>query len=191
MLVLGRSAGLLAGLPRPVYRSGRSGLRSSVIADLSRLLALFVRCKPAICRRSAKDSRMRPSAPTFLSNAVRFDPRPGGIIRAESQRDSVPKPRVASRELPWEKRVVSANPNGVVARWRRGDTTPSVVPFGGTTTCATIRQMAQLQIVTFGTSFDAKWHYRWGWPTPPAFPRVARGSQPWALGRNPFGIQRC
>ena len=32
---------------------------------------------------------------------------------------------------------------------------------------------------------------RWGWPTPPAFPRVARGSQPWALGRNPFGIQRC
>ena len=62
LLVLGRSAGLLAGLPRPVYRSGRSGLRSSVIADLSRLLALFVRCKPAICRRSAKDSRLRPQA---------------------------------------------------------------------------------------------------------------------------------
>ena len=34
----------------------------------------------------------------------------------------------------------------------------------------------------------AIWHYRWGWPTPPAFPRVARGSQPWASGRNPFGI---
>ena len=32
-------------------------------------------------------------------------------------------------------------------------------------------------------------HYRWGWPPLPAFPRVARGSQPWALGRNPFGIQ--
>ena len=29
---------------------------------------------------------------------------------------------------------------------------------------------------------------RWGWPTPPALPRVARGSQPWAWGRNPFGI---
>ncbi len=28
-------------------------------------------------------------------------------------------------------------------------------------------------------------HNRWGWPTPPAFPSVARGSQPWALGRNP------
>ena len=63
LLVLGRSAGLLAGLPRPVYRSGRSGRRSSVIADLSRLLALFVRCKPALCRRSAKDSRMRPEPP--------------------------------------------------------------------------------------------------------------------------------
>jgi len=49
---------------------------------------------------------------------------PCGISRAESQRDSAPKPRVASRELPWEKRVVSANPNGVVARCRRGDTTP-------------------------------------------------------------------
>ena len=60
LLVLGRSAGLLAGLPRPVYRSGRSGRRSSVSADLSRRLALCVRCKPAICRRSAKDSRMRP-----------------------------------------------------------------------------------------------------------------------------------
>ena len=30
---------------------------------------------------------------------------------------------------------------------------------------------------------------RWGWPTPPAFPRVAsRTRQPWASGRNPFGI---
>ena len=44
---------------------------------------------------------------------------PFGNSRDESQRDSAPKPRVASRELPWEKRVVSANPNGVVARWRR------------------------------------------------------------------------
>ena len=60
LLALGRNAGLLAGLPRPAYRSGRSCLRSSVIADLPRLLALFVRCKPAICRRSARDSRMRP-----------------------------------------------------------------------------------------------------------------------------------
>jgi hypothetical protein len=34
----------------------------------------------------------------------------------ESQRDSVSKPRVASRELPWEKGVhTAANPNGVAA----------------------------------------------------------------------------
>ena len=49
---------------------------------------------------------------------------PCGISRAESQRDSDPKPRVASRELPWENRVVSANPNGVVARGRPGGATP-------------------------------------------------------------------
>jgi hypothetical protein len=40
----------------------------------------------------------------------------------ESQRDSAPKPRVASRELPWEDRVVAANPNGIWARSRSGDT---------------------------------------------------------------------
>ena len=44
---------------------------------------------------------------------------PFGIIR-ESQRDSAPKPRVASRELPWEKRVVSANPNDCGAMAERG-----------------------------------------------------------------------
>ena len=37
-----------------------------------------------------------------------FEPLPFGNSRAESQRDSAPKPRVASRELPWEKRVMSA-----------------------------------------------------------------------------------
>ena len=30
---------------------------------------------------------------------------------------------------------------------------------------------------------------RWGWPLAGAFPRVARGSQPWAGGHNPFGIE--
>ena len=29
---------------------------------------------------------------------------------------------------------------------------------------------------------------RWGWPLAGAFPRVARGSQSWAGGHNPFGI---
>ena len=38
----------------------------------------------------------------------------------ESQRDSVSMPRVASRELPWEKRGVSANPNGCGPMVERG-----------------------------------------------------------------------
>jgi len=29
---------------------------------------------------------------------------------------------------------------------------------------------------------------RWGWPTPPAFPRGASRELPWASGWNPFGI---
>ena len=53
-----------------------------------------------------------------------FEPLPFGNSSAESQRDSVPKPRVASRELPWEKRVAAANPTGVVARWWSEDPTP-------------------------------------------------------------------
>ena len=44
-----------------------------------------------------------------------IEPMPFGNSR-KSQRDSAPKPRVASRELPWEKRVVSANPVGVENR---------------------------------------------------------------------------
>src|SRR6266511_527877 len=31
---------------------------------------------------------------------------------------------------------------------------------------------------------------RWGWMLSPARPRVARASQPWAGGHNPFGIER-
>ena len=33
----------------------------------------------------------------------------------ESQRDSIPKPRVARHELPWETSEENHNPNGVVA----------------------------------------------------------------------------
>ena len=71
-----------------------------------------------------------------------FDPC--GMIRAESQRDSAPKPRVASRELPWEKRVVSVNPNGVVARWRRGDTTPLGLKIARTLTQGSLADSATL-----------------------------------------------
>ena len=68
---------------------------------------------------------------------------PFGIIR-ESQRDSDPKPRVASRELPWEKRVVSANPNGVVARWRSGGTTPLGLKIARTLTQGRLADSATL-----------------------------------------------
>jgi len=68
--------------------------------------------------------KMKPPVAANLA-AARPAPMPFGNTRAESQRDSAPKPRVAeSARLPWEKRVVSANPNGVVARGRRWGTTP-------------------------------------------------------------------
>ena len=47
-----------------------------------------------------------------------IDPMPFGIIR-ESQGDSAPKPRVASRELPWEKAGGRSTPT-IVVRWRKG-----------------------------------------------------------------------
>ena len=72
-----------------------------------------------------------------------IEPMPFGIIR-ESQRDSAPKPRVASRELPWEKRVVSANPNGVVARWRSGGTTPLGLKIARTLTQGSLADSATL-----------------------------------------------
>ena len=66
-----------------------------------------------------------------------------GIVRAESQRDSDPKPRIASRELPWEKRVVSPNPNDS-ARWRRGDTTPLGLKIARTLTQGSLADSATL-----------------------------------------------
>ena len=56
---------------------------------------------------------------------------PCGVSSAESQRDSAPKPRVASRELPWEKRVGSANPFSC-AIWRHYNL--CYYPTNGTTT---------------------------------------------------------
>ena len=69
---------------------------------------------------------------------------PFGMIRAESQRDSAPKPRVASCELPWEKRVVSANPNGVASWWRTGDTTPLGLKIARTLTQGSLADSATL-----------------------------------------------
>ena len=71
-----------------------------------------------------------------------IDPIPCGVSRAESQRDSAPKPRVASRELPWEKRVGSAKPNGVVARWWSGDPTPLGLKIARTLTQGSLADSA-------------------------------------------------
>jgi len=68
-----------------------------------------------------------------------IDPMPFGIIRDESQRDSAPKPRLRAASYPGKSGW--CRPTGL---WSDGG------------------EGTQLQIVTFGTSFDAKWHYRWG-----------------------------
>jgi hypothetical protein len=47
-----------------------------------------------------------------------------GNSNDESQRDSGLKPRVARNELPWERRSLDRNPNGVAARRRTCDATP-------------------------------------------------------------------
>ena len=54
----------------------------------------------------------------------RLNLMPFGNSRDESQRDFGSKPRVARNELPWETWPKANNPNGVVARRRRPDTTP-------------------------------------------------------------------
>ena len=75
---------------------------------------------------------------------------------AESQRDSVVKPRVARNELPWVCPARAFQP-------QRGCSTP-IDPTDAT----------PLGLKGNSTSF----------------PRVARSSQPWAGGCNPFGIVR-
>ena len=76
---------------------------------------------------------------------------PFGNSRAESRRDSVPKPRVARHELPWEKWVLPANPNGVVSRWRPEDTTPL-----GLKTARTLIQGSSC-LATLGWRTQSRW----------------------------------
>ena len=101
-----------------------------------------------------------------------IDPMPFGIIR-ESQRDSAPKPRVASRELPWEERVVSANPNGVAARWQRGDTTPL-----GLKSARTLPQGSLADSATLGWRTQSLWDCR------------ATGLSGVPYGNTPAGMER-
>src|SRR5207249_1224604 len=77
----------------------------------------------------------------------------------ESRRDSATKPRVARNELPWV---------------RRGRV------------MTTLKGLCQI----FGPAYreTAPQPFR-GWFSLARLPRVARPSQPWAGGLNPFGIE--
>ena len=80
-------------------------------------------------------------------------------VEEESRRDSGSKPRVARNELPWVC-------GGVV-----GPTLKGFRQLFGSADCETAPQPFQ------------------GWLSLARLPRVARSSQPWAGGPNPFGIE--
>ena len=112
-------------------------------------------CNSRDCSQAAHEFQAAWERGHFCPMPLGFDPMPCGISRAESQRDSDPKPRDASRELPWEKRVVSANPNGVVARWRSGDTTPVGLKIARTLTQGSLADSA-----TLGWRTQSLWDWR-------------------------------
>ena len=132
------------------------------------------------CLSSAAHAPDRDRAPSRNRNCVgvgqaggpmplEFDPMPCGY----SVRGPCRKERRKARWFCNPKGIVSSSPATVL---------PSPRGYPG------------LASVRFSTPTGLCPHYaigpqpRWGWPTSPAFPRVARGSQPGALGRNPFGI---
>ena len=59
---------------------------------------------------------------------------------AESQRDSGPKPKVATKELPWETRPQANNPNGVAAWSWIFDATPWGLKTNSTATAGWMTQ---------------------------------------------------
>jgi hypothetical protein len=81
-------------------------------------------------------------------------------LRKQSQRDCVLQPKVARNELPWVIVQQSTNRNAVAA---------ILFSFGGHVTLAT----TPLGLVILFLPF----------------PRVARSSQPWALGHSPVGAE--
>ena len=80
----------------------------------------------------------------------------------ESQRDSVPKPRVARHELPWVGRIPSRQPQRGCGSLKR------IAPR----CTARIPATTPLGLMILGRKF----------------PKVARASQPWAERHNPFGM---
>ena len=152
LLALGRSAGLLAGLVRPVYRSGRSGLRSSVIADLSRLPALFVRCKPAICRRSAKDSRIRPPIRRLWARGTSLiSPKPPSHWGESGREGNLSQSRLPSPSLSSFRRQAEREKGSAIGHFGPGWVRPPVRRF---------------------TEPPAPWFWDWGNSGPVARPTV-------------------
>jgi len=91
----------------------------------------------------------------------------GRASSRESQRDSVPKPRVGASRLPWGHRPpVWPNPNGVVSE--RLAATPLGLKPSSPFSPRVARASSTLRSAT-------------------------EDGQPWALGQNPFGIssQKC
>src|SRR5438445_12055287 len=80
-------------------------------------------------------------------------------LEEESRRDSGSKPRVARNELPW------------VCGGEVGPTLKGFCQLFGSADCETAPQPFQ------------------GWNSLARLPRVARSSQRWAGGPNPFGIE--
>ncbi len=85
--------------------------------------------------------------------------------------------------LPWVNDLQSINPNGVTSRW------PGLRRTGLPWVRTASRRAAQCGEVE---SLRLKGRNPIGVVGHSAIPpRVARSSQPWALGRNPFGIGKC
>src|SRR5258708_40309779 len=78
-------------------------------------------CSAARQREEAKSRTMAQQIePVLLTRIFGY-----GAPRAESQRDSATKPRVARNELPWEnERRIGDNPEGVAADDNRNKTMP-------------------------------------------------------------------
>ena len=81
-------------------------------------------CRRSLCQ-SRRDVRQKTSDVSVLIVVAAgiLALMPFGNSKAESQRDSGSKPRVARNELPWETGPQANNPNGVVSGpWKRGAT---------------------------------------------------------------------
>ena len=120
---------------------------------------------------------------TSASHRMRQPAKAEKLTGIQSQRDCATKPRVARNELPWvtADRLVN-NPERVVA----SPATVATRTFVGSLVAPFVEpetSISQMSVAPRRNPFRVVLLL-------PRFPRVARSSQPWALLRNPFGIQR-